>query len=118
MNNPYRGEVEVAFNGQPRILVFDWQAMAALQATFGETWYAMLPDKLGKDFEFTATVMAIGLKRHMPEATAEMILVTSPPIIPTLRAIMKAVNLATFGEEAPKPEPVTGDPLQPPAKTT
>ncbi len=117
MGNPYRGEVEISFNGITTLLVFDWQAIAALQTEFGETWYAQLPEKLGKDLEFTAKIVAIGLRRDMPDVTPAMVIVVSPPMIPTMRAVMRAVNLATFGEEAPKPEGAP-DPPQPPSAGT
>lgn len=112
--NPYRGEVRIQFNGKPQKLVYDWEAMAALATEFGEDWYAQWGQKFGKDWEFTAKFIAIGLSRHLPDITHAKVLKASPAVIPTLQAAAKALNLGMYGQET-VPKDLAADPQTPPA---
>jgi hypothetical protein len=46
--------------------------------------------------------LAIGLKKHNPEMTKDYILDISPPFVPMVQALDKALYVSYFGAEAPK----------------
>jgi hypothetical protein len=110
VSNPYRGEIEIQFNGYPAILVFDWHAISVMQKEFGEEWFKVT-EKMGSDLDLASRVVAIGLRKHMPTVTPEMVMDASPPIVPVIRAVMEAITACMGTKVEPNP------PQPPPAET-
>lgn len=92
--------IEIA--GKRRRIVYDWAAIAALQAKLGADAEAGINAAATKiDLPVLADVLAIGLHRHHPEITAADIFAASPPISRTIGVIRKALFSSFIGEEAP-----------------
>lgn len=105
------GEYETTLDGKPVTLVFDWRAQSRAQAAHGPDVFKKLFD-LGPDA--VASVMAIGLKAMNPEWTKEKILDLSPPLIPVIKDIDKALGIAYFGPDGP---PASEEQAEPEKKT-
>lgn len=96
MPNAARGEVEVPGVG---VIRYDWNAIANLIAEFGEDFDTAISTAAQKlDVDVIARAAAIG----MVDTTAEDIKAAAPPIVPTVAAVLEALNLAFHGQrEAP-----------------
>lgn len=119
MRNTYRGEQDIPGLGT---LKYDWDAIARLIDAFGQSFDTKLSEAMvSNDLEAIATAVAIGLGG---EWTPEAVKQASPPIVPTVSAVMVALNLSFHGsKEAPAatgdenpPTPPTGTRLQRRAK--
>jgi hypothetical protein len=108
--NPHA--LEIQFNGRPQLLFYGMAEIKLLQDAFGDDWIEQIREKLGRDWDFTAGVIAIGLKRYLPEATAALVMEVSPPLVPTLKAVVCAINRCLYGkDQAPKrPDPPVPSP--------
>lgn len=97
MPNTARGEQDIPGLGTLR---YDWNAIARLIDAFGESFDATLSEAMMKnDLEAVATAVAIGLGGDW---TADAVKEASPPIVPTINAVMVALNLSFHGQkEAP-----------------
>jgi hypothetical protein len=105
MDNAYIGTADIKIGRQTLTLCFDWRALAAIKTRFGGK---MDLGSLitGTDPDALAALIAIGLERHHPGWTAERVSDASPPLMPTVAAVEKAINYAYFGQaEPPKAEP-------------
>jgi hypothetical protein len=93
--NAYRGETSVPGLGTLR---YDWDAVAKLIAEFGQDFDANISKSMAKmDLETIAKAVAIGLG-----ITPEEVKRAAPPIVPTINAVMIALNLSFHGKsEAP-----------------
>lgn len=113
----YTGEVPIATGQGSYTLCFDWRALAAVRTQFGGDPFALLR---GDDPAVLAALVAIGLRRHHGEMTAEAVLDLGLPLLPTQRALGEALIYAYYGPEgvpaAPENPPQTG-PSPSPAKT-
>lgn len=114
--NPYRGEFEIEWlNGEKRTIVYDWHAIATLRKKFGEDANVIV-EKMNSDFDVMADVVMIGLRKYHPEITAKDVMDASPPIIPTVQAVVDSLNIVMGikGEEgeddARPPKPPTSIP--------
>lgn len=97
MPNEHRGEVTLADLGTLR---YDWHAIARLVAEFGSDFDSKLT-AAARDFDtdVIARAAAIGLGS---DVTADDVKSAAPPIVPTVAAILDALNLAFHGQrEAP-----------------
>lgn len=93
MRNPTTGHRSVELDGKHLIMRFNWQAIAEIEANYGDN-----PNLF--EIDIIANVAAAGLREHHPEYTAERILQLSPPLIPFVRAVQDALQIAYFGAEA------------------
>lgn len=102
MRNEYRGEQYVPGLGT---LNYDWDAIARLIDSFGQSFDAKLSEAMvSNDLDAIATAVAIGLGGGV---TPDDVKKASPPIVPTVNAVMIALNLSFHGsKEAPA---ATGD---------
>jgi hypothetical protein len=78
------------------VLVFDWRALSIIRSEIGQGGleHAMT----GTDLEMLAKVISAGLRRnHGEEWPAEKIMELSPPLLPAVKAIETAINLAYWG---------------------
>ena len=101
MEADHTGETTISLGREAVTLVFDWRAMSQVRTLLkGGDIFAALA---GQDPEMLASLVAIGARRHHPEWTAAAVLEASPPLIPTQAAVVKAVNRAFWGQEAPPP---------------
>lgn len=97
MPNLHRGEVALGDLGTLR---YDWNAIAALVAEFGQDFDSKL-SAAARDFDIDviARAVAIGLNN---DKTADDVKREAPPIVPTVAAVLDALNLAFHGQrEAP-----------------
>lgn len=110
MRNTYTAETPVDIGGKRLRLQFDWRALGAIKTAFGS---AEIGDLLRGDRpEALASMLAIGLARHHPEQwTVERILDASPPVVPVVDALTKAINAAYYGPDGP-PSEVSQNPLR------
>ena len=97
MDDPYNGEVSLNMAGENYTLVYDWAALAKLKTTFTESDLDAIVN--GENMEMMAEVMAIGLQRHHEGIAAEEIKKLSPPLLPTVTALNKALTYAYFGPD-------------------
>lgn len=96
MPNAVRGEVELPGLG---VIRFNHDALARVRDVLGPEWDKVLSDAmLTHDMETIDKVVAIGLGKSFEEVWA-----FSPPVVPTIEAVMVALNLAFHGQrEAPR----------------
>jgi hypothetical protein len=99
MDAPHAGEARVTFGGQQFTLVYDWRAFSML----GKAGFTGMDNLTPYEPERLAEVLAIGLARHHPEMTVERILDMSPPFIPVINAITRAIAYALTGPEGESP---------------
>jgi hypothetical protein len=97
--NPYKGEVKLDIYGEAFTVVYDWNALAVIKAKYELNIFDELFQKLSPDV--LADVLSAGLIKHHPEMTSEAVFTLSPPIIPCIEAINKAISYAFFALEAP-----------------
>lgn len=100
--NAYTGEFEVEIQGQRLTVVYDWRALAAIRSELGMTGAELALG--GGDLLALAKLIAIGLKRHHPEWTAELVLDASPPVTPVIEVIGAAMTAAYFGPGGAPPD--------------
>lgn len=96
-DNQYRGEQTVPGLG---VLKYDWDAIARLIDAFGQSFDSKLSEAMvANDLDAIAIAVAIGLGGEM---TADDVKRASPAIVPTVNAVMLALNLSFHGDvEAP-----------------
>jgi hypothetical protein len=100
MQNAYKGQSEITIGSEVLTLCFDWEALAALRTRFGAT--AELGTLVtGSDPRPLAAVIAIGLALHHPGWTEQDVMKASPPVAPTVAAVVSAINIAYHGTPEP-----------------
>lgn len=95
--NKYTGDVEIDLNGAKFTLCYDWRAISEVQTKHGVEAFQSLfktPNPL-----VAAEILLCGLRKHHPDLKIETLLDMSPPIIPVIKAIDKAISVAFFGAE-------------------
>jgi len=96
--NAERGEVAIPGLG---LLHYDWDAIARLIDAFGQDFDSTISEAMVKnDMTAIATAVAIGLG---PTVTPDEVKAVSPPIVPTVNAVMVALNLSFHGEPTGAP---------------
>jgi hypothetical protein len=101
--NPHKGEVSLDLAGTPHVLVFDFDALACLEEKFGEDYRAAILAGLDKGrVSVIVPTLVIGLKARHPDVTEAAIRKASPPTVPVTTAIIRALNVSTFGPDVPK----------------
>jgi hypothetical protein len=86
------GEYKITIQGKEYILCFDWKALSEVEAAHGDT-----PNLFNS--KVVASVASIGLIRNHPELTTGRIIELSPPLIPFINDVQKALNWAYFGKD-------------------
>lgn len=109
--NPYTGDTPVDVGGQRLTLAFDWRALAQVRSEIGIEGQAQA---LAGNLEFLPRLISIGLMRHHPNWTAEMVAEASPPLMPTIKAAENALSAAWFGPDGAPDESSDENPPQPP----
>jgi hypothetical protein len=99
MDAPHAGEARVTLGERQFTLVYDWRAFSML----GKAGFTGMDNLTPYEPERLAEILAIGLARHHPEMTTERILDLSPPFIPAINAIMRAIAYALTGSEGEQP---------------
>lgn len=95
--NKYLGEVVLNIGGKEARLVYDWRALSEIQTKHGAS---ILKDLFkGVSPDTIADILAIGFRKHNPEVTAAAILDASPPFVPMVQAIDKALSFSYFGAD-------------------
>lgn len=97
---PHAGEARLTIDGKEYTLVFDWRAFSML----GKAGFTGMESLTPYEPEKLANVLAIALARHHPEMTAERILDLSPPFLPVINALARAIAYALTGPGAEKQE--------------
>lgn len=100
MANKYTGEVSITVGDQKCTLEFDWRAISELHSRFPDDLRDGLLD-IGKvnDPLKLAAIIGIGLKKHNPEVTEDVIIGLSPPLMPMKKPLDEALALAYFGAD-------------------
>lgn len=94
MRNAHRGEVTLPGLGTLR---YDWDGLARLIGEFGQDFDSVVAKaSASMDVDTIAKAVAIGLGG---DVTAEDVKRASPPIVPAVQAVMRALNLAFHGDE-------------------
>jgi len=96
---PHAGEARLTIDGKEYTLVFDWRAFSML----GKAGFTGMESLSPYEPERLANVLAIALARHHPEMTAERIMDLSPPFLPVINALARAIAYALTGPETPNP---------------
>jgi hypothetical protein len=97
LTNQYRGDVGITGLG---VLRFDWERLARLVALLGPDFDTKLSKAATNyDLDTVAQAVSIGLGGLDPDR----IKAHSPPIVPTVAALMAALNLAFHGAKEPPP---------------
>lgn len=109
MENFYAGRTEITIAGKGLILCFDWEALAAIRTRFGKAADELGTLITGSGPKPLAAILAIGLARHHPEWTEAEVMKASPPIRPTVDAVVRAINIAYHGTPEP-PEAIRENP--------
>lgn len=89
--NPHVGEVPVEIGGETYTLHFTWDAIAKMDNEFGTDGHDM------DNPEHLAKIVAIGLQKNHPYMTEAKVREASPPIQPTVEAVVTALNYAYYG---------------------
>lgn len=97
MDNKITGEVMLKMGGVDYTLQYTWRAQAKLNALLENNDIDVVLN--GSDPEKLAAIITFGLEKHHPEITADFILEQSPPLIPTVTTLIKALNYARFGSD-------------------
>ncbi len=91
----------IILGGQPYALRYDWAALKQLRERVGIDFEARINRAaIDLNLEVVAETIAVGLSD--PAMTADAVFRASPPILPALEAVRRAMNVAFRGtEEAP-----------------
>ncbi len=106
--NSYRGDVALKIGGKQYTLKYDWTAVVQLKTEFGKEFDMEVSLAITEmDLPVLAKILAIGLECYqLGKFTDQDILSLSPPIVPIIGAIQKAISCAYYGEgEAPSDRP-------------
>jgi len=105
MMNEYAGKYRIDINGNNYTLVYDWDALANIEGLCGLKAIQTLFTSINTGL--LAQMLEIGLRRHHPEMTVDKLKELSPPYMPCVQAVDKALALAYYGVDTVKPEKKT-----------
>ena len=102
--NEQCGEVTIEIGGKARAVVFDWDALAKLRDEIGPEFDVKIA-QAGYEFntDVLAMALSVGLKRHWPEVTPEIVRAASPPIIEVIKTLERALRPAIYGGQEANP---------------
>jgi hypothetical protein len=102
--NAHKGEVSLLLGGKEHIVLYDWNALAKVQAQLGTDFDRKLAEATTQmNVAVLADVLSAGLERHNA-MTADEIKAASPPVMDVVMAIIKAMNIAFHGTTTPAKE--------------
>lgn len=111
MQNAYKGLSEIQIGSETLTLCFDWEALAAIRSRFGKG--AELGSLVtGSDPRPLAAITAIGLALHHPGWTEDAVMKASPPVAPTVAAVVRAINIAYHGTPEPPETSAENPPMR------
>jgi hypothetical protein len=110
---PHAGEARVVIEGKEYTLLFDWRAFSML----GKAGFTGMESLTPYEPERLAEILAIGLARHHPEMTATRLLDISPPFLPVINALARAIGYALTGPGEDKPANPPPAAASPPRET-
>lgn len=87
------GEYKIIIDGEEYTLRYDWKALSEVEAAHGDT-----PNLFNSDI--VASVASFGMVRKHPEMTKDRIIELSPPLVPFINSVQKALNWAYFGKDS------------------
>lgn len=96
-DNRYTGDVAVKLGDTDYTMNADWDAIATAQETFDDVDVLKSPGRLNA--RQLATLIAILLKKHHPDVTAELIMKLSPPLNFIMPYIHKTLLYAYRGAD-------------------
>lgn len=101
--NPYRGETPLSFGGETYKIVFDWEAIALLQQEYGKKDFDSRVTQAWSmgDVHELAKILSIGLRKHHPDISPEMVMEASPPINVATEAVITGMHRAFNGLDPP-----------------
>jgi len=102
VDSKHTGDTSIEIGGKTYTLVYDWRALARIQTEHeGEDAGALIGKAQNGNVEVLASVLVAGLARHHPEMDADAVMDASPPLIPIVGAMAKALNRAYLGTDLP-----------------
>jgi len=87
------GNYKIIITGKEYNLRFDWKALAEVESAHGDT-----PNLFNSDV--VASIASMGMIRSHPEMTKDRIIELSPPLVPFINSVQKALNWAYFGKDS------------------
>lgn len=103
MDAPHEGRVSLVVNDETVFLRFDWRALSRLHGKFGAEWETEINRAIAEvDVAGLAILLGAGSERN-----PEWWIAASPPVVPTVAALRKALALSLWG---PGMEPDEADP--------
>lgn len=96
--NQYTAQVPIEILGAEYKLELDWRAIGRIKTELGDRALANIHSHSPEDI---TTILLIGLAKHHPEVTRDMVLNSSPPWLPTLNKIQLALAYFYWGAEGP-----------------
>lgn len=106
-DNPYNGEVAFKLLGKDCIIRFGWAELSKVHAQLGPKAIRSIYTSSAEEI---ATMLAIGISAKNPEITAADIVAESPPFLPVLQALDKAVTYSWLGADEPNDDEAPTEP--------
>ena len=98
MDTPITGETLLKIGSNEYTLRYTWREIVEIKKKFGKDTDLFDPEVL-------AAMVKIGLTRHHPEVSEDMIFDASPPIAQVIEAVNKALNRTYVGKDTLVVEP-------------
>lgn len=103
--NKYTAETQIDMAGGKYTLSFDWAARAAFKSLYADDEAISKALSKGADEpELLSNLVAVCLKKHHPEITAEFVMQNSPPIVPLSSALQSVILYSLWGPDGPPSE--------------
>jgi hypothetical protein len=97
LTNKYTGEVSLDICGEKCVLVYDWSAVSRIHSEYAGG--DVLKNLRTQPPDVIANLLAIGLEKNNPAMTKDRLMSLSPPLVPMIAAIDKAVSVSYFGAD-------------------
>lgn len=104
MENQITGDVEFNMGGKAYVLNFDWAALNSLKSKYNDDQLTEVLNGNMGDIQIIAEVLADGLKKHHKDITPADVIKASPPLVPTIQALDRALSIAYWGAEIDDPD--------------
>ncbi len=101
--NKARGEVGILINGQEKVIRFDLRAQAEIISALSLETIEEIPELIRKmSPDILSTLVSASLIEGC-KMSKEEVMTASVPTMPTITALILAINLATWGTAEPPP---------------